>query len=47
MEKGMRIPTHTNKVDTNIHQSDISNGLAVNNNNNSHNVDTEDNNQRR
>ena len=43
MKEGKWIPTHTKKVDTNIHQSDISNELAVNNNNKSYNTDTDNN----
>ena len=39
----MRVPTYTNQVDTNIPQSNISNVLVVNNNNNGYNTNIDDN----
>ena len=44
MKEGICNPTLTSKINTNIHQSDISDGLAMNNNNNAYNTDTGDNN---
>ena len=41
MKEGMQNPTNTNKINTNIYQSGISNGLAVNNNDNGYNADTD------
>ena len=43
MKEGMQNPTHTNKVNTNIHQYDGSDGSNVNNNTNGYNADTDDN----